>query len=166
MTKSENDTPIKHHIRFATPEDIDTIIFFINAIADYEKMKSEVVLKKETLQTYLFGERPMAEVLILEQNDKEVGFALFFHNFSTFEGRPGLYLEDLFILPEYRGFGLGKAALKKLAAIARDRNCARFEWVCLDWNTPSIEFYIKQGAKAKKEWIIFRMDGENLKNYK
>ena len=157
---------MNHQIRFSSPEDIDTIIYFIHAIAKYEKMENEVVLEKDSLTNYLFGERPLAEVLILEQDDKEVGFALFFHNFSTFEGRPGLYLEDLFILPEHRGHGLGKLALKKLADIARERNCARFEWVCLDWNTPSIEFYVKQGARAKKEWIIFRMDGKQLQNYK
>lgn len=154
-----------NHIRFSTPDDIDTIIDFIHGIAKYEKMENEVFLKKDVLQEHLFGERPAAEVLILERENKEVGFALFFHNFSTFEGTRGLYLEDLFVLPEHRGHGLGKLALKKLAEIARERNCARFEWVCLDWNTPSIEFYEKQGAKAKKEWIIFRMDGEELKNY-
>ena len=157
---------MKQNIRFAKPKDIDTIIYFINAIAEYEKMKSDVVLEKEVLNEHLFGEHPKAEVLILEQGEKEVGFALFFHNFSTFQGKPGLYLEDLFILPEYRGTGLGKATLKRLAKIARERGCARFEWVCLDWNTPSIEFYVKQGAVAKKEWIIFRMDGDNLKNYR
>jgi len=157
---------MNHQIRFATPQDIDKIIFFINSIAKYEKLEHEVVLKKETLFKYLFGEKPYAEVLILEQDEKEVGFALFFHNFSTFEGRPGLYLEDLYILPEFRGNGLGKAALKRLAEIARERDCARFEWVCLDWNTPSIEFYVKQGANPRKEWIIFRMDGKNLLNYK
>lgn len=157
---------MNHQIRFATPQDIDQIIFFIHAIAEYEKLEKKVVLKKESLFNYLFGERKFAEVLMLQQDEKDVGFALFFHNFSTFEGRPGLYLEDLFILPEYRGNGLGKATLKRLAQIARERDCARFEWVCLDWNTPSIEFYVKQGANPLKEWIIFRMDGQNLLQYK
>ena len=156
---------MKNQIRFSTPDDIDLIISFIKKLAKYEKMQEQVFLEKSSLEKYLFGDKPLAEVLILEHNSIEVGFALFFHNFSTFEGRPGLYLEDLFILPEYRGNGLGKLALQRLAAIARERNCARFEWVCLDWNTPSIEFYVKQGASAKKEWIIFRMDGEQLQNY-
>ena len=156
---------MNNNIRFATVDDIDTIINFIRGIAKYEKLEHQVKLQKEELTKYLFGDRPMAEVLLLEIDNQEVGFALFFHNFSTFEGRPGLYLEDLFVLPEYRGNGLGKLALKKLASIARERNCARFEWICLDWNTPSIEFYEKQGAQAKKEWIIFRMDGEQLENY-
>ena len=163
--KMTNKKSESNSIRFSTPDDIDTIIDFIHGIAKYEKMENEVFLNKDVLNEHLFGERPAAEVLILERENKEVGFALFFHNFSTFEGKKGLYLEDLFVLPEHRGHGLGKMALKKLAEIARERNCARFEWVCLDWNTPSIEFYKKQGAKAKKEWIIFRMDGEELKNY-
>ena len=156
---------MKKNIRFALPADLEKIIFFINQLAIYEKMENEVFLQKDQVKEYLFGERPLAEVLMLEIDHQEVGFALFFHNFSTFEGRPGLYLEDLFILPEYRGNGLGKMALQYLANIARERNCARFEWVCLDWNQPSIDFYEKQGAKAKKQWIIFRMDGEELKNY-
>ena len=153
------------NIRFAQESDLDLIIHFINLLAEYEKMSDQVFMEKDSLKQYLFGDRPSAEVLILELNEEPVGFALFFQNFSTFEGRPGIYLEDLFILPEHRGQGLGKKALKRLASIARDRNCARFEWVCLDWNTPSIKFYEGQGAKAKKEWIIFRMDGEELKNY-
>tara|TARA_B100000886_G_C20219006_1_gene405660 strand:- start:9 stop:479 length:471 start_codon:yes stop_codon:yes gene_type:complete len=152
-------------IRPSTREDIDLIIEFIKKLAKYEKMQDKVFLEKRNLEKYLFGDKPFAEVLVIEHDSLAVGFALFFHNFSTFEGRPGLYLEDLFILPEFRGNGLGKLTLQKLAEIARERNCARFEWVCLDWNTPSIEFYVKQGAKPKKEWIIFRMDGEQLQNY-
>lgn len=156
---------MSNHIRFATENDIDIIYDFINQLALYEKMEKEVFLKKENIQRYIFGTNPVAEVLILERETKPVGFALFFHNFSTFEGKPGLYLEDLFVVPQHRGFGLGKLALKTLAKIARDRDCKRFEWVCLDWNKSSIEFYERQGAQAKKQWIIFRMDGDELKNY-
>ena len=153
------------NIRFAKKEDLDLIIFFIKELAQYEKMSDQVKLDPDFLKNYLFGDRPKAEVLIIEYENQAVGFALFFHNFSTFEGRPGLYLEDLYIIPKYRTKGLGTLALKKLAEIANERNCARFEWVCLDWNQPSIDFYEKQGAKQKNEWIIFRMEGEQLENY-
>ncbi len=156
---------MSNEIRKASIEDLDLIIYFIKQLAKYEKMENQVYLQKKRLKEYLFGDRPMAEVILLLRDNKEVGFALFFHNFSTFEGKPGLYLEDLFVLPEHRGHGLGKSALQYLANLARERDCARFEWVCLDWNQPSIDFYVKQGASPKKEWIIFRMDGENLKNY-
>ena len=153
------------NIRNATRNDLDTIINFIELLADYEKLRDKVKLNKETFSSYLFGPSPKAEVLIAEENNTAVGFALFFHNFSTFEGRPGLYLEDLFVLPEHRKKGFGKKLLKTLAKIALERNCARFEWTVLDWNRPSIDFYERQGAKGLNDWIIYRLDGESLESF-
>lgn len=151
------------NIRYATREDIHTILFLIIGIAKYEKMEDEVIATEETLEEWIF-DKNKAEVLIAEEDDKPIGFALFFHNFSTFVGRAGLYLEDLFVLPEYRGKGYGKALLKRLAQIAVERNCGRFEWVCLNWNAPSIAFYKAMGAKPVDGWTIFRITGEELKN--
>ena len=149
-------------IRAAQADDIDIIQAFILALADYERLAHEVKADRETLARYLFGERPMAEVLIAEADGAAVGFALFFHNFSTFEGRPGLYLEDLFVLPEARGLGAGKALLSRLAALAIERDCARLEWSVLDWNEPSIAFYRALGARPMDEWTVQRVDGQAL----
>ena len=149
-------------IRTAQADDIDTIQAFILALADYERLAHEVKADRETLARYLFGERPMAEVLIAEADGAAVGFALFFHNFSTFEGRPGLYLEDLFVLPEARGLGAGRALLSRLAALAIERGCARLEWSVLDWNEPSIAFYRALGARPMDEWTVQRVDGQAL----
>jgi GNAT superfamily N-acetyltransferase len=149
-------------IRPAVPADVPTIASLIRALAEYEKLAHEVVLDEARLQEHLFGPRPFAEVLIAEVEGRSVGFALFFHNYSTFLGRPGIYLEDLFVLPEYRGHGLGKALLAGLAQLAVERECGRLEWAVLDWNEPSIRFYESLGAVAKKEWIIYRTTGDSL----
>jgi GNAT superfamily N-acetyltransferase len=149
-------------IREATPEDIDLIHGFILALADYERLSHEVRTDKAVLAKHLFGPRPMAEVLIAELNGAAVAFALFFHNFSTFEGRPGVYLEDLFVAPEARGQGVGKTLLVRLAQLAVERDCARLEWWVLDWNTPAIEFYKSLGARPMDEWTVNRVDGEAL----
>jgi GNAT superfamily N-acetyltransferase len=154
---------MKVRIRDATPEDVDIIHGFILALADYEKLRHEARADPASLARHLFGPRPMAEVLIAEDEDAApVGFALFFHNFSTFEGRPGIYLEDLFVAPEARGSGAGKALLKRLAQLAVERDCGRLEWAVLDWNEPAIAFYRSIGARPMDEWIVQRMDGEAL----
>ena len=142
--------------RMAGEQDVKLILEFIRALAEYEHMLDQVVADPETLRRELF-ERHRAEVLFAVAEGREVGFALFFHNFSTFLGRAGLYLEDLFVRPEYRGRGYGRALLKKLARIARERGCGRMEWWCLDWNQPSIAFYQSLGAKAMDEWTVFRL---------
>ena len=149
-------------IRPAVPEDLDLIIGFIRALADYERLADAVVLDPVLLGCHLFGDKPMAEVLIGEIDGAPRGFALFFHNFSTFAGKPGIYLEDLFVDPEARGSGLGKALLARLAQLAMERGCARLEWSVLDWNEPSIAFYKSLGAKAMDEWTVYRMDGDAL----
>ncbi len=150
------------NIRNAVPTDIGMIHAFILALADYEKLSHEVKADRATLDRHLFGPRPMAEVLIAEKDDAAIGFALFFHNFSTFEGRPGVYLEDLFVVPQARGLGAGKALLARLAAITVERDCARLEWSVLDWNAPSIAMYRAIGAKPMDEWTIQRLDGDAL----
>ncbi len=149
-------------IRYATEKDSELIFDFICRLADYENMLGEVVATPELLKEWIF-EKKKAEVIFAVENGREVGFALFFHNFSTFLGRAGIYLEDLFVLPEYRGKGYGKALLKKLAAITVERGCGRLEWCCLDWNKPSIDFYLSLGAKPMEDWTIYRMAGETLK---
>ena len=149
-------------IRPARADDIGTIHDFILALADYERLAHAVKADRATLARYLFGERPMAEVLIAEHDGMAVGFALFFHNFSTFEGRPGLYLEDLFVRPEHRGNGIGEALLRHLAHLAVERGCGRLEWAVLDWNKRAIEFYERMGARGVKEWTIFRVSGDAL----
>ena len=151
-------------LRVATRDDIALIAQFIRALADYEKLLDEVRLDEGVLAEKLFGPRPYAEVLIGEIDGQPQGFALFFHNFSTFEGRPGIYLEDLFVTPEARGSGLGTALLAELARLAVDRDCARLEWSVLDWNEPSIGFYKALGAKPMEEWTVFRLDGAALTN--
>lgn len=149
-------------IRPAAPADLDLVIDFIRRLADYERLAHEVRLDRATLGRHLFGDRPHAEVLIGEQDGKAQGFALFFHNFSTFEGKPGVYLEDLFVMPEARGSGLGKALLARLASIALERGCARLEWWVLDWNEPAIAFYRSLGARPMDEWTVNRVDGDAL----
>ena len=149
-------------IRPATPADLPLIAELIRALADYEKLAHEVCFDDATLAAKLFGPRPYAEVIIGEVDGTAQGFALFFHNFSTFEGRPGVYLEDLFVRPAARGSGLGKAMLAELAGIAVERDCARLEWSVLDWNEPAIGFYKALGAKPMDEWTVFRVDGTAL----
>ena len=149
-------------IRPAAPTDLALIAALIRELAEYEHLAHEVRLEETSLGQYLFGPHPMAEVLIAELDGEPVGFALFFHNFSTFEGRPGIYLEDLFVRPQARSHGLGKALLAALAALAIERNCARLEWWVLDWNAPSIAFYQKLGARPMDEWTVMRVDGAAL----
>ncbi|MDY2956105.1 MAG: GNAT family N-acetyltransferase [Lachnospiraceae bacterium] len=150
--------------RYAKRDDTELILSFIKNLAEYEKMSDDVVADTATLEKEIFDDKK-AEVLFAEVDGKEIGFALFFHNFSTFVGRSGLYLEDIYFLPEYRGKGYGKAMLKKLASIAAERNCGRMEWCCLDWNKPSIDFYLSLGAKPMSEWTIYRLSGDELKNF-
>ncbi len=148
--------------RPATPADLPLIAELIRALAEYEKLAHEVRFDEALLLDKLFGTRPYAEVIVGEVDGTAQGFALFFHNFSTFEGRPGVYLEDLFVRPAARGSGLGKALLAELARIAVERDCARLEWSVLDWNEPAIGFYKALGAKPMDEWTVFRVDGTAL----
>ena len=147
--------------REATAEDAGLILQFIRGLAEYEKMAHEVVATEELLRAWLF-EKQAAKVIFAMEGEKEVGFALYFHNFSTFLGRAGIYLEDLFVLPEYRGRGYGKALLARLAAIAVEEGCGRLEWWCLDWNRPSIDFYKSKNAEPMDEWTIYRLAGDAL----
>lgn len=147
--------------RQAEEADCGLVLEFIRQLAEYEKMLPEVVATEQLLHRALFQDR-RAEVIFALEDGVEVGFALYFHNFSTFMGRSGLYLEDLFVKPAYRGKGYGKALLKRLAKIAVERGCGRFEWVCLDWNQPSIDFYRSLGAEPQEEWTIYRLTGEAL----
>jgi GNAT superfamily N-acetyltransferase len=149
-------------IRFAERDDLTLIAQFIRDLAEYERLAHEVRFDVAVLGDRLFGARPYAEVLIGEIDDVPQGFALFFHNFSTFEGKQGIYLEDLFVHPDARGSGLGKALLARLAALAVERDCARLEWSVLDWNDPAIRFYQSVGAKPMDEWTVYRVDGSAL----
>jgi GNAT superfamily N-acetyltransferase len=149
-------------IRHANESDVPQIYQFIRALAEYEKLGHLVVATEEQLQTTLFGDSPFAEVIIGEEDGTPVGFALFFHNYSTFLAQPGIYLEDLFVKPEYRGRGYGKALLARLAQIAVERNCGRVDWAVLDWNEPSIAFYESLGARRMDEWHTFRLTGPSL----
>jgi len=149
--------------RYAQEEDAEKILFFIRALAEYEKMEDDVVATPQLLKEWIF-EKKKAEVIFPVVDGKEIGFALFFHNFSTFLGRAGLYLEDLFVLKEYRGRGYGKATLRELARIALERGCGRLEWCCLDWNTPSIDFYLSIGARPMDEWTTYRLTGDTLRD--
>jgi GNAT superfamily N-acetyltransferase len=149
-------------IRPATPADTAAIVALIRALAEYERLAHEVVLDERRLHEHLFGPRPFAEVLLAEEADKVVGFALFFHSYSTFLGRPGLYLEDLFVLPEHRGKRHGEALLAALARLAVERECGRLEWSVLDWNEPAIRFYESLGAVPMNEWTMFRLTGDAL----
>jgi GNAT superfamily N-acetyltransferase len=151
-------------IRAATEADVPVILSFIRQLAEYERLSHEAVMTEEILRESLFGPRPFAEVLLGYAGDQPVTFAVFFHNFSTFLARPGLYLEDLFVIPEMRGRGYGRAMLVELARIARERKCGRFEWSVLDWNEPAIGFYKKLGAVPMDEWTVFRMTGKSLKD--
>ena len=150
--------------RFAKEEDCGKILEFIKALAEYEKMSNDVVATEELLREWIF-EKQKAEVIFALEDGKEVGFALFFHNFSTFLGRAGIYLEDLFVLPEYRDKGYGKGLLKVLAGITVERGCGRLEWQCLDWNKPSIDFYISLGAVPMEDWTLYRLTGDTLINF-
>lgn len=152
----------KYNFRYAEVKDVPLILSFIKDLAEYEKMLDEVVTTEELLEEWLF-EKNKAEVIFALEGDKEVGFALFFHNFSTFLGRAGIYLEDLFVKPEFRGKGYGKALLKQLAKIAVERGCGRLEWWCLDWNQPSIDFYLSLGAEPMSDWTTYRIAGDTLK---
>ena len=147
--------------RYANENDTALILQFIRELAEYEEMLDEVVATEEILQEWIF-EKKKAEVIFVLESDAEVGFALFFHNFSTFLGRSGVYLEDLYVKPEYRGKGYGKGLLKKLAQIAVERGCGRLEWWGLDWNKPSIDFYLSMGAKPMDEWTVYRVTGKTL----
>lgn len=147
--------------RTAERQDVPLILQFIKDLAEYEHMLDEVVADEATLEEWLF-DKQKAEVIFVLEDGVEVGFALFFHNFSTFLGRAGIYLEDLFVKPEHRGKGYGKALLKKLASIAVERGCGRLEWWCLDWNTPSINFYLSLGAEQMSDWTTYRIAGETL----
>ena len=148
--------------RFAKKDDTALILHLIKELASYENMLDEVISDEDTLKEWIF-DKQKAEVIFVLEDEKEVGFALFFHNFSTFLGRAGIYLEDLFVLPEFRGRGYGKALLKKLASIALDRDCGRLEWWCLDWNKPSIDFYLSLGAVSMSDWTTYRITGDTLK---
>lgn len=152
------------NFRYAGVNDVEIILGFIKELAEYEKMSNQVVADENLLRKWIFEEKK-AEVIFALEDEKEVGFALFFHNFSTFLGKSGLYLEDLFVKPEYRGRGYGKGLLKALARIAVERDCGRFEWVCLDWNKPSIDFYLSLGAEPLEDWTIYRIAGEKLRDF-
>ena len=149
-------------IRFARPSDLATILQFIRALAEYERLDHLVEATHSALAEHLFGERQYCEVLLAEADQKAVGFALFFHSYSTFRAKPGIYLEDLFVVPEARGLGYGRALLSRLAQLAIERSCARLEWSVLDWNEPSIRFYRALGAVPLDEWTQFRLTGEAL----
>lgn len=148
--------------RYAQEQDCEKILFLIRELAKYEKMEDDVIATPELLREWIF-EKKKAEVIFPMEDGKEVGYALFFHNFSTFLGRAGMYLEDLFIMPQYRGKGYGKATLKELARIAVQRGCGRLEWSCLDWNKPSIDLYLSLGAEAMDEWTVYRLTGDTLR---
>lgn len=151
-------------LRFATADDVPVILEFIKELADYEKLSHEVVATEEKLKGSLFGERPVAEVIICEYMTKPVGFSLFFHNFSTFLGQPGIYIEDIYIMPEHRGKGFGKTILIYLARLAIERGCGRIEWSVLDWNINALNFYNDLGAQAMDGWTVFRLTGNTLTN--
>lgn len=148
----------------ASRKDVPIILQFIKDLARYEKLENEVIATEELIEEWLF-DKEKAEVIFAVVDHKKIGFALFFHNFSTFLGRAGLYLEDLYIMPEYRGHGYGKAMIKELARIAVERGCGRLEWWCLDWNQSSIDFYLSLGAKAMDEWTVYRITGESFVNF-
>lgn len=149
-------------IRLALEKDLDLIIYFINKIAEYEKMSDDVVLDKETLRDYMFNKK-IAKCKFIMEDNKEVGFALYFYNFSTFKGRAGLYLEDIFILEEYRNKGYGKKLFLELVKEAKENNLGRMEWTCLNWNEPSIKFYKSLGAISLDEWRTYRLDESKIK---
>jgi GNAT superfamily N-acetyltransferase len=149
-------------VRGATRQDVPLVLELIRELAEYEKLSHEVVATEDSLLEWLFGDRPVAEVLLAEYGTEATGFALFFHNFSTFLGKPGIYLEDLYVRPRFRRSGIGKSMLAHLARLARERGCGRVEWSVLDWNEPSIRFYESLGAVAMDDWTVHRMTGEAL----
>ena len=157
MTSSNNFI-----IRQATEDDVATILSLIKDLADYEKLSHEVAATEADIRRSLFGERPVAEALIGELDGVAISFALFFYNFSTFLGKPGIYLEDLYVKPEYRSNGFGRKMLAHIARLATERNCGRFEWSVLDWNTPAIRTYDRLNARPMKEWILYRLTGDAL----
>jgi GNAT superfamily N-acetyltransferase len=146
----------------ALESDVPLILYFIRQLAEYERLASKVVATEAILRESLFGKQPKAEVVIARFEDEPAGFAVFFHNFSTFSGRAGLYLEDLFVEPKFRRHGIGKALLAHLAKLTKERNCARLEWAVLDWNAPAIKFYKKLGAEAMDDWTVYRVSGDEL----
>ena len=150
------------HIRPATADEVPVVLDFIRALAEYERLPHECVATEEGLRTTLFGPRPYAEVLLGFAGDEPVAFALFFHNYSTFLARPGIYLEDLFVRPHARGHGYGRQMLARLAQLARERGCGRLEWSVLDWNEDAIRFYRSLGAKAMDDWTVYRVTGDAL----
>lgn len=154
--------PVELTIAPARESDIPLILEFIRKLAEYERLSTEVIADEDALRESLFGPRPVAEALLAWWAGKPVGFAVYFHSFSTFVGKPGIYLEDLFVLPEFRARGIGKALLVYLAKIARDRNCARLEWAVLDWNQPAINFYRGLGAVPLQDWTVFRLTESKL----
>jgi GNAT superfamily N-acetyltransferase len=149
-------------IQPARPDDVPVILELIRGLGEYERLSHEIVATEDGLRTHLFGERPVAEVVLAYVDETVVGFALFFHNFSTFLGRPGLYLEDLFVIPEWRGHGIGTRLLVHLAGLAVERGCGRMEWTVLDWNEPALRFYERMGARVMKEWKLCRLTGDSL----
>lgn len=149
--------------RFAEIKDVGLILAFIKALAEYEQMADVVIANEESLKEWLF-EKKVAQVIFAIKDNQEVGFALYFYNFSTFLGKAGIYLEDLFVFPEFRGQGYGKGLLKQLAKIALERNLGRIEWVCLNWNKPSIDFYLSIGAKPLSDWATYRLSDKELEN--
>jgi GNAT superfamily N-acetyltransferase len=160
--KPDNESPLMFTIRPAAEADIPTILGLIRDLAEYERAPNDVVATEEGLREVLFGKKPSAEVVLATEGENAVGFAVFFHNFSTWLGRPGLYLEDLFVRPDARGKGYGRALLVHLAKIARDRGCGRMEWAVLDWNEPAIKFYRTLGAAPNEEWTIFRLTSDKI----
>ncbi len=160
---TESITSPNVELRPATRADIPQILSFVRELAEYEKLAHEAVADEATLATQLFGDRPAAEVVIADVDGQPAGFALFFHNFSTFLGKRGLYLEDLFVRPQYRGLGLGKRLMIHLAKLATERDCGRFEWSVLDWNEPAIRFYRSLGAVGLEEWTVQRLSGPALR---
>ena len=152
-------------VRPAEKRDVGVIMGFIRELADYERLAHEVIADEVSLERFLFGERPAAEALIAEYETTPVGFALFFHTFSTFVGRPGLYLEDLYVRPNMRGKGFGTLLLRHVAQLARERDCGRLEWAVLDWNEPAIRFYENLGARAMDDWTVYRLTDANLSEF-
>ena len=149
-------------LRPAQESDVPLILYFVRQLAEYEQLAGKVVATEAILRESLFGKQPKAEVVIARFEDEPAGFAVFFHNFSTFAGRAGIYLEDLFVEPKFRRHGIGKALLAHLAKLTKERNCARLEWAVLDWNTPAIKFYKKLGAEAMDDWTVYRVSGDQL----
>ena len=162
MSRQKELPPGSLRIVPARSEDVPIILSLVRALGEYERLSHEIVATEDGLRGWLFGERPAAEVVLAYVDDDVVGFALFFHNFSTFLGRPGLYLEDLFVLPEWRGHGIGKRLLVHLAELAVERGCGRMEWNVLDWNAPALRFYERMGARVMQEWKLCRLSGESL----